>query len=39
VHPTGVVLGMQPNERLHRECRRCDFSWDEALVSVEGEDL
>jgi hypothetical protein len=31
---TGVVIGFQPNERLHRECDRCGFAWDEALADV-----
>lgn len=26
------VIGHEPNERLHRSCRRCDYSWDEALA-------
>lgn len=24
-------IGLQPNERLHRECLRCSYAWDEAL--------
>lgn len=28
----GVTLGWQANERLHRECRRCRYQWDEAVV-------
>ncbi len=28
-----VIFGLQPNERLHRECSRCDYSWDEALAT------
>jgi hypothetical protein len=31
VHPD-VVIGIEVNERLHRECRRCDYAWDEATV-------
>lgn len=27
-----VFVGYQPNERLHRECTRCSYSWDEALA-------
>lgn len=27
-----LVIGFQPNERLHRECQRCDYAWDEATV-------
>ena len=26
------VIGMFVNERLHRECRNCDYAWDEAIV-------
>jgi predicted nucleic-acid-binding Zn-ribbon protein len=32
VHGSGLALGVEPNERLHRECRRCEYAWDEALV-------
>lgn len=28
----GLILGSHPNERLHRECSRCGYSWDEATV-------
>lgn len=28
-----VVLGYQPNERLHRACRTCGYQWDEAVQS------
>lgn len=28
----GGVLGFSPNERLHRQCTRCDYAWDEAIV-------
>jgi hypothetical protein len=31
-HGAGMVLGFEPNERLHRECDRCDYAWDEATV-------
>lgn len=27
-----VVLGWESNQRLHRECRRCDYAWDEAVI-------
>lgn len=27
-----VTLGWDRNERLHRECRRCGYEWDEATV-------
>jgi len=33
-HPHGagvnVVVGFTPNPRLHRECTRCSYMWDEA---------
>ncbi len=25
------VIGLFVNERLHRECWNCDYSWDEAI--------
>lgn len=28
----GVTLGWDVNERLHRECERCGYQWDEAVV-------
>ncbi|MGW0550529.1 hypothetical protein [Streptomyces altiplanensis] len=28
-------IGYEPNPRLHRECERCSFSWDEATVEPE----
>ena len=28
-----VILGVEPNERLHRECDNCSYAWDEAIVS------
>ncbi|MFE3578743.1 hypothetical protein [Streptomyces vinaceus] len=28
----GVTLGWAANERLHRECQRCRYAWDEAIV-------
>lgn len=30
--PTETVLGMEPNQRLHRECETCGHAWDEATV-------
>ncbi|MEU8278213.1 hypothetical protein ACFYOK_37400 [Microbispora bryophytorum] len=24
-----IVIGWEPNERLHRECTRCGHAWDE----------
>lgn len=27
-----TVIGMAKNERLHRECNRCSYAWDEALA-------
>lgn len=27
-----LIAGTHVNERLHRECDRCDHSWDEAIV-------
>jgi len=32
VHEGNVVLGFGENERLHRECRRCGYTWDEAVL-------
>ncbi|WP_046500762.1 hypothetical protein [Streptomyces odonnellii] len=26
------VIGVEPNERLHRACARCAFAWDEAVI-------
>lgn len=31
---SGATLGFQPNERLHRECRRCGYEWDEAILPL-----
>ncbi|MFI8351347.1 hypothetical protein [Streptomyces sp. NPDC085596] len=31
-----VVIGCQKNERLHRECERCGYAWDEALAEPTG---
>ncbi|MEV6569958.1 hypothetical protein [Streptomyces sp. NPDC051577] len=28
----GVTIGWHPNERLHRECQRCQYQWDEAIA-------
>lgn len=28
-----LVVGALSNERLHRECARCRYSWDEATVA------
>jgi len=28
------TIGFSANERLHRECRRCGYQWDEALAVV-----
>lgn len=28
----GVAVGVGKNERLHRECARCGYEWDEALA-------
>lgn len=30
---SGTVMGFEPNERLHRQCTRCDYVWDEAVVT------
>lgn len=32
-HLSGMVLGQQMNERLHRTCGRCGFTWDEAVCT------
>ncbi|MFJ1865515.1 hypothetical protein ACIOD1_12870 [Streptomyces sp. NPDC088097] len=35
VHGPGdrsVTLGWTANERLHRECQRCRYQWDEAIA-------
>lgn len=31
---TGGVIGLDQNERLHRQCARCDYAWDEAIVTA-----
>lgn len=30
------TIGMTQNERLHRECIRCGYGWDEALAEHAG---
>lgn len=32
IHPSELILGWAPNERLHRECDSCGYVWDEATV-------
>lgn len=32
IHEAGFVFGYDDNERLHRECSRCGYRWDEALA-------
>jgi predicted nucleic-acid-binding Zn-ribbon protein len=27
------VVDFSPNERLHRECARCGYQWDEAVIT------
>jgi hypothetical protein len=34
-HEACLVIGFGPNQRLHRECRRCSYQWDEALAVPE----
>jgi hypothetical protein len=34
-HAPGLVRGFRYNERLHRECYRCDYAWDEAIVEAQ----
>ncbi|MFI5687919.1 hypothetical protein [Streptomyces sp. NPDC051636] len=36
LHESRDVIGMDKNERLHRECLRCGYSWDEALAEPAG---
>lgn len=31
---TDDILGYELHERLHRQCTRCDYAWDEAVVSA-----
>ena len=33
IHGSGMEIGAHSNERLHRECLRCGYQWDEAIVS------
>lgn len=28
-----TTMGYQPNERLHRQCNRCEHQWDEATLN------
>jgi predicted nucleic-acid-binding Zn-ribbon protein len=28
-----LVIGLMPNERLHRSCSNCGYAWDEAVQS------
>lgn len=30
----GTVIGIRKNERLHRECARCEYAWDEAATEA-----
>lgn len=32
VHDGRAILGYARNERLCRQCERCDYRWDEALA-------
>jgi len=32
VHSAEGTVGLEPNERLHRQCARCGYAWDEATV-------
>lgn len=34
--PFNEIIGFVLHERLHRECRRCGYTWDEALAVPEG---
>ena len=38
LHNGTAVIGLYPNERLHRECGRCGYQWDEALAAVSVEE-
>lgn len=29
-----LVIGVEPNERLHRTCARCGYAWDERLAEA-----
>ncbi|MFM9656825.1 hypothetical protein [Streptomyces scabiei] len=35
IHGPGLedFVGYEANERLHRECARCGYEWDEAIVA------
>lgn len=37
VHPSDEVIGLNPNERLHRTCWNCGFAWDEAVRNESAE--
>ncbi|WP_330173024.1 hypothetical protein OG875_05095 [Streptomyces sp. NBC_01498] len=32
--PTDDVIGLNPNERLHRTCGTCGYAWDEAVQNT-----
>jgi predicted nucleic-acid-binding Zn-ribbon protein len=34
-HASDLIIGVHANERLHRECNRCSYAWDEAIVEQE----
>ncbi|MEU6365786.1 hypothetical protein ABZ876_08520 [Streptomyces sp. NPDC046931] len=36
LHDSGCTVGLTKNERLHRECLRCGYEWDEALAEPTG---
>jgi predicted nucleic-acid-binding Zn-ribbon protein len=36
LHDSGGAIGVARNERLHRECLRCGYAWDEALAEPVG---
>jgi hypothetical protein len=40
IHGSGpeTSIGFEANERLHRECRRCDYAWDEATTGAASDD-
>jgi rubredoxin len=31
---SGGYFGFGPNERLHRQCARCGYAWDEATTDT-----
>ncbi|MER7047748.1 hypothetical protein [Streptomyces jumonjinensis] len=33
--PGGIAIGLNLAPRLHRECERCDYAWDEATITTE----